>query len=66
MLTSIITLIGVVTTLIIATTALIKTLQNGKQIQIVHLSLNSRLDQMLKLTADSSFAKGVKSEIAKQ
>ena len=62
MITSIITLIGVITTLIISITALVKTLKNGKAVQEIHLSINSRMDELLKLTKDSAFAAGIKNE----
>ena len=61
-LTALAALIAAVITLI----TLIKTLKNGKQIQEIHVSINSRMDEFLKLAKESSFAKGVKSEMDKQ
>lgn len=48
--------------LITAAIGLIVSLRNRKAIQEVHLSVNSRLDQLVKLTEVAAFAEGVKSE----
>jgi hypothetical protein len=32
---------------------------NNRQIKQIHVSINSRMDQLLSLTADSSHAKGI-------
>ena len=64
--TTLITFLTALAALIAAVITLIKTLKNGKQIQEIHVSINSRMDEFLKLAKESSFAKGVKSEMDKQ
>jgi hypothetical protein len=63
---SIITLISSVATLIVALTALVKIIKQNDKVKEIHLQFNSRMDEFLKLTKESSFAKGVKSETDKQ
>ena len=64
--TTIITFLTALAALIAAVITLIKTLKNGVAIQQIHVSINSRMDELLKLTKSSSFAQGVKSETDKQ
>ena len=64
--TAIITLIAAITSLIVSATALIKLFQQGTKMQELHVLINSRLTELLKLTQKSSFAEGQKSEADKQ
>jgi hypothetical protein len=64
--TAIITLIAAITALVVAVTALIKLFQQGTKVQELHVLINSRMTELLKLTQDASFAKGQKSEADKQ
>ena len=59
----IITLIAAITALIVSATALIKLFQQGTKVQELHVLINSRLTELLKLTQKSSFAEGQKSEV---
>lgn len=59
---SLITLITVLTTFVVAIISLVKVIKQENKIQQIHLSINSRLDDFLKLTAKSSHAEGVKEE----
>jgi len=48
-----------IVTLILTTTILVMTYLNSKNIREVHLSINSRMDELLKATRISSHAEGV-------
>jgi hypothetical protein len=61
----VITLITSITALIVAITSLVKLFRQSAKIQEIHLSINSRMDELLKLSRENSFAKGVKSETDK-
>jgi hypothetical protein len=61
--TPLITFLTALSAFIAATVTLIKTLQNGRKIQEIHVSINSRMTQLLDLVAKSSKAEGVKQEV---
>ncbi len=42
--------------------AMIMSIRNGRKIQNVHVDLNSRLSELLKITHDSAFSAGIKQE----
>jgi hypothetical protein len=63
---TLITLITVLTTFIVAIISLYKTIKQGNKIQELHLIVNSRLSELLKLTEKSSYAEGAKSELDKK
>ncbi len=47
---------------ILALGSLVRSIKNGKDIKEVHLMINSRMDDLLKLTKSASFAAGEKAE----
>lgn len=47
---------------VVAGVALFQAFRVGRAVQVVHLTMNSRLDQLVALTAKSSHAAGVKEE----
>lgn len=58
--------IAAVSALVVALKANRKQDENTDRIQEVHLMINSRMDQLLKVTENASFAKGAKSETDKE
>ncbi len=47
---------------LVALVAAIKSFRNGAAVEKVHIAINSRMDEMLKLTRTSSHAEGVLEE----
>lgn len=47
---------------LLALAALVNSIRNGKAVKEVHLAVNSRLDELVKLTRKDAHAEGVKEE----
>lgn len=60
------TIIASVSALVVALKANRKQDDNANRIQEVHLMINSRMDQLLKVTESASFQAGAKSETDKE
>ena len=58
----IIALIASIPPTLAATAALVVSFRNTSKIQNIHLAMNSRFDEWMRLAKESSFAAGVKSE----
>ena len=58
----IISLIAAFSGFLAAVGALIASLKNGQRIQEVHLSINSRMDQLVAVTKAAAHAEGVEQE----
>jgi hypothetical protein len=64
-LTFIIALIGGLPALLAAVAAFVQGLRNASNIEAIHRTVNSRMDQMINLTQTKAFAEGAKSETDK-
>ena len=61
-----ITLVTALVALITSIVTLVKIIKTSNKIQEIHVSINSRMDELLKLTSKSSHAEGIKQELDRE